>query len=315
MTEASRAAPATRNAQLEPISLAAGSAGGLAMALARAVRPRQWVKNVLVLAAPAAAGALVKPDVAAGAALAVVAFCLVASATYLMNDLADRDDDRRHPVKATRPIAAGLVSTALAATTGLVLLVTGLAIGSRTGLGLVGVLAVYAAINVAYCLVLRRVAVVDLGAVASGFVIRVLAGGVATGVPVSRWLLIVASFGALFVVAGKRYGELLEQPEAAGPGRATLAVYTVAYLRFVIALASAVMIIGYCLWAFTAGMGSSGLAELSVLPLALVVLRYGLLLETGQGGAPEEVFLRDRPLQALGLLWALIYGAGVYLGG
>jgi heme O synthase-like polyprenyltransferase len=201
MTEASRAAPATRNAQLEPISLAAGSAGGLAMALARAVRPRQWVKNVLVLAAPAAAGALVKPDVAAGAALAVVAFCLVASATYLMNDLADRDDDRRHPVKATRPIAAGLVSTALAATTGLVLLVTGLAIGSRTGLGLVGVLAVYAAINVAYCLVLRRVAVVDLGAVASGFVIRVLAGGVATGVPVSRWLLIVASFGALFVVA------------------------------------------------------------------------------------------------------------------
>ena len=138
MTEASRAAPATRNAQLEPISLAAGSAGGLAMALARAVRPRQWVKNVLVLAAPAAAGALVKPDVAAGAALAVVAFCLVASARSFIRYVADRDDDRRHPVKATRPIAAGLVSTALAATTGLVLLVTGLAIGSRTGLGLVG---------------------------------------------------------------------------------------------------------------------------------------------------------------------------------
>jgi decaprenyl-phosphate phosphoribosyltransferase len=106
----------------------------------------------------------------------------------------------------------------------------------------------------------------------------------------------------------------VDQPEAGAPGRATLTVYTAAYLRFVVALASAVMIIAYCLWAFTAGMGDHGLAELSVLPLALVVLRYGLLLETGQGGAPEEVFLRDRPLQALGLLWALIYGAGVYLG-
>lgn len=315
MTEGSRAAPTARNTVLEAVSQSAGSAGGLALAMVRAVRPRQWVKNVLVLAAPAAAGALAKPAVAVDAALAMAAFCLVASATYLMNDLADRDGDRRHPVKATRPIAAGLVSTALAATTGLVLLVAGLAIGSRTGLGLVAVLVVYVAVNVAYCLVLRRVAVVDLATVASGFVLRVLAGGLATGVPVSRWLLVVVSFGALFVVAGKRYVELLEQPEGGAPGRATLAVYTVAYLRFVTALASAVMIIAYCLWAFTAGIGYHGLAELSVLPLALVVLRYGLLLETGQGGAPEEVFLRDRPLQALGLLWALIYGTGVYLGG
>jgi decaprenyl-phosphate phosphoribosyltransferase len=315
MTQGSRAAPASRNALLEVLSLPAGAAGGLALAMVRAVRPRQWVKNLLVLAAPAAAGALVQPAVAADAGLAVVAFCLVASATYLMNDLADRDGDRRHPVKATRPIAAGLVSPALAATTGLVLLVAGLAVGSRTGLGLVAVLIVYLAVNIAYCLVLRRVAVVDLGAVASGFVLRVLAGGLATGVPVSRWLLIVASFGALFVVAGKRYAELLEQPQAGDPGRPTLAVYTAAYLRFVTALASAVMIIGYCLWAFTAGMAYHGLAELSVLPLALVVLRYGLLLETGQGGAPEEVFLRDRALQVLGLLWALIYGTGVYLGG
>jgi decaprenyl-phosphate phosphoribosyltransferase len=314
MTEGSRAAPATRNTRLAAISLSAGSARGLAAAMLRAVRPRQWVKNLLVVAAPAAAGELVRPAVAADAALAVVAFCLVASATYLMNDLADRDDDRRHPVKATRPVAAGLVSPALAATTGLVLLVAGLAVGSRTDLGLVGVLAVYVAVNVAYCLVLRRVAVVDLGAVASGFVLRVLAGGLATGVPVSRWLLVVASFGALFVVAGKRYGELLEQPQPGAPGRATLAVYTAAYLRFVVALASAVMIIAYCLWAFTAGMGHHGMAELSVLPLALVVLRYGLLLETGQGGAPEDVFLRDRPLQALALAWALIYVAGVYLG-
>ncbi|HEV3494774.1 MAG TPA: decaprenyl-phosphate phosphoribosyltransferase [Actinomycetes bacterium] len=315
MTDGPRAPSASPEAAIGTVPLPAGSVGALAMALVRSLRPRQWAKNVLVLAAPAAGGALVVPAVIADAVVAVVAFCLVSSATYLMNDLADRDGDRRHPLKAARPIAAGLVSPALAGTAGLALLVAGLAVGSRAGLGLAAVLAVYLAVNVAYCLHLRRVAVVDLAAVASGFVLRVLAGGVATGVPVSRWLLIVASFGALFVVAGKRYGELLDHPEAADPGRATLAVYTPAYLRFVTALASAVMIIAYCLWAFTAGMAYHGMAELSVLPLALVVLRYGLLLETGQGGAPEEVFLRDRPLQALGVAWALIYGTGVYLGG
>jgi decaprenyl-phosphate phosphoribosyltransferase len=149
--------------------------------------------------------------------------------------------------------------------------------------------------------------------VASGFVFRVVGGGLATGVPVSQWLLIVVSFGSLFVIAGKRYGDLttLDDPSV---GRLTLQSYTVGYLRFITALAAAVMLIAYCLWAFTVGVRHGALAELSVLPLTLAVLRYGLLLENGHGGAPEEILLGDRPLLCLNVIWAVVYGLGIYLG-
>jgi decaprenyl-phosphate phosphoribosyltransferase len=279
-----------------------------------ATRPRQWTKNLLVLAAPAAAGIATQPAVLARMSLALTAFCAAAAATYLVNDLADRDEDRLHPAKRTRPLAAGLVSPLLAATSAVALALAGLTVALATSPRFAVALASYLAVTTSYSLGLRRVAVVELGMVASGFVIRVIAGGLATGVPVSQWLLIVVSFGALFVVAGKRHGDLAVLGGDPGRARAALSAYTAGYLRFVVTLAAAVMLIAYCLWAFTVGVRHGVLAELSVLPLTLGVLRYGLLLESGAGGAPEEILLRDHALLVLSLMWAAVYGLGIYLG-
>ncbi|HXA54814.1 MAG TPA: decaprenyl-phosphate phosphoribosyltransferase, partial [Solirubrobacteraceae bacterium] len=173
-------------------------------ALVRACRPRQWVKNVLVLAAPAAAGILARPDVAGQVAAAFVCFCALSSATYLLNDVHDRDEDRHDPARRGRPIAAGElpVRVALAAALGLALAGIALAAAVRPALAAVGV--GYLALTAAYTLWWRRVAVADIAAVAGGFVLRALAGAAATSVPLSRWFMLVTSFGALFLVAGKR---------------------------------------------------------------------------------------------------------------
>ena len=283
-------------------------------ALVVAARPKQWAKNALVFAAPAAAGIATQATALARSGLAFLAFCLVASATYLVNDVADREEDRLHPVKQYRPIASGLLSPLLAVPIAVTLVLLGLLAGSLASMQVTAALLIYMGLTTSYSLGLRRVAVVELGVVASGFVIRVVAGGLATGVPISQWLLIVVSFGALFVVAGKRYGDLTTLDREPARVRATLHSYTPDYLRFLTALAAAVMLIAYCLWAFTVGIRYGGLAELSVLPLTLAVLRYGLLLEKGRGGAPEDVLLGDRTLLALILIWAVVYGSGIYVG-
>jgi decaprenyl-phosphate phosphoribosyltransferase len=233
-----------------------------------------------------------------------------------MNDLFDRDADRAHPTKRFRPVAAGVISPAAAAISALVLMASAVAIGGSVLGARFGVaLGFYAGINVAYNVGLKREPVIDMAAVASGFVIRAIAGGLAAGVVLSNWFLIVASFGSLFVVAGKRhadYGAL------AGVGRSdTLAAdYTDVFLRFVRTVAAGVAICGYCLWAFdrAAGVhrGRAVWLELTVVPFVLAVLRYALLVEAGEGGAPEDVILGNRVILALGAIWLALFVVGVY---
>jgi decaprenyl-phosphate phosphoribosyltransferase len=290
--------------------------GSLAAGLLQAARPRQWTKNLLLLAAPFAAGVLGDGDVLGRVALAVLAFCLVASGTYLVNDARDADCDRRHPTKRRRPVAAGVVPPGVAVGAGALALLTGLGVAAVVDWALVGVVAAYVAMTSAYALWLRRVAVVDVGVVASGFILRAVAGGVAAGVPLSRWFLIVTSFASLFVVAGKRYGEYLDLGPERGAFRETLNAYSLSYLRYVWTVASGVAVLAYCLWAFerAAATGGSPWYELSIVPFTLSVLRYALVLDRGGGTAPEEIALRDRTLQVLGVAWVLVFGLGVYVG-
>jgi decaprenyl-phosphate phosphoribosyltransferase len=271
---------------------------------------------VLVFAAPGAAGVLTQPAALAQVSLTFAAFCLVASGTYLLNDARDVEADRAHPRKRHRPIASGRVSVRLAVLVGATLMLMGAAVAATVGLGLVGLIGLYLAINFAYTLWLKHVAIVDLAAVASGFIIRAVAGGVAVSVPISNWFLIVASFGSLFLVAGKRYAEHGDLGVARAETRATLSAYSRDYLRFVWTTACAVAIAGYCLWAFEQAAGVDGLPlhELSIVPFVLFVLRYGLLLDTGHGGAPEDLVLGDRGLKLAALAWVLVFGAGVSLG-
>ena len=288
----------------------------LVSGLVRGVRPKQWAKNVLVFAAPGAAGVLGHGDALWRSLAAFVAFCLASGGTYLLNDVSDVEADRRHPVKRHHPVASGTVPVRVATAAGIAALAIGLAVAAVVRWELAGVLALYVGLTIGYTYWLKHIAVIDIAVVASGFIIRAIAGGVAVNVDISQWFLIVASFGSLFIVAGKRHGEHLAMGDDAASVRATLGEYSVAYLRYVWMTASGVAITAYCLWAFEQARTRHGFSwyELSIVPFVLGILRYALLLETGHGSAPEDIVLGDRTLQLIGVAWAVVFGCGVYLG-
>ena len=292
----------------------AGAQGQIS-GLLRSLRPRQWLKNVLVAAAPAAAGVLDDPDVLMDVLVAIASFCLVSSATYLLNDLRDVEFDRRHPHKRHRPVAAGAVEGGAAVAAAAALLVAGLALAATVSLGFLGVVVLYLAITGAYTLWLKDVAVLDILTVASGFVIRACAGGVVADVPLSRWFIIVATFGSLFVVSGKRHGEHIDLGAEADEARPTLGTYSRSFLQYVWTTASVVTLTAYCLWAFEqSGRGTDiPLFELSILPFLAFILRYAMLLDQGRGGAPEDLVLRDPMLLTSSVLWAIVFGLAVSL--
>ncbi len=292
------------------------SRGSLARGLARTARPKQWLKNLLVFAAPGAAGALGHAHELLLTLGAFGIFCLTASGTYFMNDAIDWEADRLHPTKRNRPMASGVVPVNLGMAIGASLMATGVGLAyALAGSHLAVVVGAYVAVNLAYNLWLRQEPVVDLAAIASGFVLRAIAGGVAAGVPLSNWFLIVASFGSLFVVAGKRHAEHLDLGTDRAAHRVTLAQYSVGFLRYVRSVSSAVTIAAYCLWAFekasSAGSGAIWF-QLSIVPFVLAVLRYALLVDTGEGGAPEEVLIANRTMQLLAVAWVGLFAAGVY---
>jgi decaprenyl-phosphate phosphoribosyltransferase len=291
-------------------------APSLARSLLRTARPKQWAKNVLVFAAPGAAGVLTEADELGRTLAAFVAFCLAASGTYFLNDALDADADRRHPTKRNRPVAAGHVSDGLAKTMAVVLVLAALAVAAPFNSGkLALVVGGYIVITMAYSLWLKHEPVVDLGAVAAGFVLRAIAGGVATDVPLSDWFLIVAGAGSLFIVTGKRHAEQVELGDASAGHRSTLAQYPSAYLNYVRAVTSGVAITAYCLRAFenAAAVGDVFWFRLSIVPFVAGVLRYALVVEQGAGGAPEEIVLGDRVLQLFGLMWVAAFAVGVSL--
>jgi decaprenyl-phosphate phosphoribosyltransferase len=285
--------------------------------LFKEARPKQWAKNVLVFAAPGAAGVLNHGASIWRTLVAFAAFCLVSSGTYYWNDIHDVDADRRHPKKRLRPIAAGAVPLGVAKVVGCLLLAGGIGLAFVPGWKL-GVVAVgYVALTTSYSAALKHVAVVDLVAVAAGFVLRAVAGAVATDVRMSTWFLLCTSFGSLFIVTGKRYAELREYGDHAGAARASLDDYTLGFLRIVLSVSVGATLVTYCIWALnTRELGSSTwpFYELSILPMSTAVLRYTLILEQGHGAAPEEIFLSDRTLQVLGVLWVIVFGLGVYVG-
>ena len=286
-------------------------------AFLRLARPKQWLKNVLVVAAPAAAGVLFEGTPAFRTAIAFVCFCLAASGTYYVNDAIDVEADRLHPSKRTRPVAAGEVSvnTAIVVGAGLAVASVLLAFAARWQLALV--IGGYLALTFAYTLWLKHEPVLDLAAVASGFVLRAIAGGIAVGVSISPWFLIVAGAGSLFMVTGKRSAELRSLGTDATTHRRSLAGYSESFLGYVRAVASSVAILAYCLWAFekSAAVGTPGWFQLSIIPFALGILRYGLLLDQDEGdGAPEELVLSDRVLLVIGALWVVCFAVAVHGG-
>ncbi|MGV0423220.1 decaprenyl-phosphate phosphoribosyltransferase [Corynebacterium sanguinis] len=291
----------------------------LADAMIKGLRPKQWVKNVLVLAAPLAAGldglnARSLVDVL----IAFVVFCFGASAIYLVNDARDVDSDREHPTKRFRPIASGMLPINLAYTMAIVLIFAAIGLSFlATDPALAWVIGIYIVLQLGYCFGWKHIPVIDIALVSSGFMLRTMAGGVAAGIELSQWFLLVAAFGSLFMASGKRYAEILLAQETGAKIRKALEGYTPTYLRFVWTLSATAVVMSYALWGFQLANSINGAAsiwyQISMVPFVIAILRYAAKVDSGHGGAPDEIALEDRVLQLLALAWILCIVMAVYV--
>ncbi len=281
------------------------SRGQALMALAR---PRQWVKNALVVGAPGAAGALGYDDVPARVLVTCASFCLVSAGIYALNDVRDRHEDRGHPRKWRRPVAAGDLAPKEAVAHGLAWILCGVILGGAVA-PMVAVVAVgYVAVTVSYSWVWRHVPLLDVVALAAGFVLRAVAGGVAAPVSLSRWFVLVVTLAAVFVAAGKRLAELARARRGARPARRVLRHYTQEGLRRMLAVTGAGALFAYSVWAFELpDIDGMPWRPLTVIPFAVCLLRYGALVQAGVGEAPEEILTADRTIALAGVTWLLLF--------
>ncbi|SFN16737.1 decaprenyl-phosphate phosphoribosyltransferase [Pseudonocardia ammonioxydans] len=303
-----------RPAPQVPIDPSERTTAKVARGLLKTMRPRQWVKNVLVFAAPFVGGGLFGVEVLVDCLIAFAAFSLAASGVYLVNDALDVEADRAHPTKCRRPIAAGIVPLPLAYVAAAVLFAAAIALSILVTWQLIVVLAVYVAVQLSYCLWLKHQPVLDICIVASGFLMRAIAGGVATEIPLSQWFLLVTGFGSLFMVAGKRYAEMRLAEETGAKIRKSLESYSASYLRYIWSLSATVMIMTYGLWAFEIRETHHNTvwSVVSIVPFVIAVLRYSVDVDRGTGGEPEEIALGDRVLQVLAVAWIAMLTLAVY---
>jgi decaprenyl-phosphate phosphoribosyltransferase len=287
----------------------------LPVAVLKAMRPKQWAKNVLVFVAPAAAGVLDDPYYLRLTLVGFAAFCMVSSATYLLNDVLDVESDRRHPTKRFRPIPSGSLPIPLAWVIAVILFIAGVGLAFLDNRVLAGVVAGYAVLTTAYSFWMKTIPVVDLVILSGGFILRLLGGAYAAGVEVSDWFLIVSLFGSLFIAAAKRYAEKVELGDSAADLRPTLGAYSTEYLGLVRGVAAAAVLMSYCLWAVEKAkeIDGSPFLQLSIVPFVIAILRYALLVDRGEGSAPEDVILHDRQMQVMGVLLAACLFIGIYL--
>ena len=277
------------------------------------MRPHQWLKNGLVVAAAGAAGALGHDDVPVRVGLTFVAFCMLASGLYAINDVRDAAEDRLHVRKRHRPIAAGELSARAAVALGGGLVVGGLALCTlvRPLVGVVG--AGYVALTLSYTLIWRHILILDLIAIGGGFVLRAVAGGVAAPVALSRWFLLVISAAAVCVAAGKRYAELRRAEAENSARRRVLHSYNVPLLRRVLVASAALALFAYSMWAFQLPLlGGIPWRPLTIAPFAICLLRFGVLVRAGAGEAPDELILQDRLLQVAAVAWLVLFALAVH---
>jgi decaprenyl-phosphate phosphoribosyltransferase len=279
-----------------------------------ACRPKQWIKNLLVFAVPLASGDLLDREVFLKTVISAFAFTAISAATYLFNDISDVEEDRLHSTKKLRPIAAGTLTIGSARLVSgvLVLLSIGLVAGvGAWNLGLV--LFGYSLLQVMYQGFLKKTALFDLVAVAAGFLLRAVAGGVASAILISPWFLTVTFCAALFMISGKRYSELINQGSTKGT-RSALLQYSVQYLRLIWTSSMVMTIVFYLLWSVEIGSkGNSWLVLSTSIPFAFAILLYAQHVDGGNAESPEDVVFDDRKIQLMGILWVILFSVHVGL--
>jgi 4-hydroxybenzoate polyprenyltransferase len=280
------------------------------------IRPREWIKNSFLFAALFFSQNLLTPVLVLRTFLAFGLYCLAASGVYLMNDIKDRDEDKKHPQKRTRPIASGALPVVWAAPATVVLLL--LAIGGawllRPALGLI--IASYVLLNIAYSHGLKHVVILDIFVIAAGFVLRVVAGAVVIDVIISHWLLICTMLLALFLSFSKRRCELVTLAQEASQHRHVLAEYDLPFLDVMIGIVTSAVLMGYTL--YTVSSETMAKFHTDRLLLTVPIVLYGifrylyLVYHRNSGGNPAHTLLTDGPLRLSLLLWGLVSALILY---
>jgi len=274
-------------------------------ALIRLMRPHQWLKNAFVFAGLLFAHAWDNAELLQRTALAFAAFCCLSSLVYILNDWRDRADDALHPTKRLRPLASGAVSPSAALALATALGIAGVAFAANNPTLLL-LLALYVALNLAYSWRLKHVPVVDVSIIASGFMLRLLAGTTAVGIPPSRWLLLTGLFIALFLGFSKRKAETFHNPEQQ---RAVLEHYPAALLDVLMAVTMTATITMYSLYATSAeALAMHGERLVYTVPVVIFgLLRYAYQVHRGRGEDVARDLLRDPWILLAGALWLVLF--------
>ena len=289
---------------------------GFVGALIEAVRPKQWTKNLLAFAAVLFAKRLSDPESLVASFVAFGALCLAAGACYLVNDVADAERDRRHPDKAGRPVASGRLRPMTATVAALFLMVAAVVCGFSVNSDLALCLAVYIVLTLAYTFTLKYIVILDVLAIALGFVLRAVSGAIAIRVEISPWLLVCTLLLALFLSIAKRRGEL-QMLDFAEEHRETLSEYSEYLLDQMTSVVTSAVVMAYCLYTFSERtieqVGTPNLKY--TIPFVIYgIFRYLYLVhKRGLGADPSQLLLRDKPLLAAVVLWAAVAAFVLYL--
>ena len=284
--------------------------------LAVSSRPRQWPKNLLVLAALLFSREFHSGSSLLAAVAAVAIFTLATAGLYMLNDAIDASRDRQHSVKRHRPIAAGLVPVGLAVGVGGLFSVAALALATSLAWPFGAALAVYLALQIGYSLVLKHLVILDLLAIAVGFVIRAVAGALVIEVPISPWLYICTFLLALFLAVGKRWAELGAEARSSA-ARPVLDRYTPEFLRTLVVITASATPLSYALYTFSAPNLPENHLMMITIPIVLYgILRYVYLLQAnGSGEEPERVLLADPGILASVIAWVAVSWSILQFGG
>ena len=276
-------------------------------------RPRQWIKNLVCLAPLVFSGRLFDPESMLQGLLGFLCFCLASSAIYAFNDVRDRLQDQFHPVKRRRPVAAGTLSTKAALTETAILLAAALIACYFTVPRFRALLALFVLLNLLYSLGLKRIPILDVMAIALGFVLRVQSGIEAIAAPQSAWIILCTFFMALFIAVGKRRGEIMNQGSTAGVNRRlVLDAYSLQFLDIMLAISATTALVCYSIYAVTVQTNETFL--LTILPVAFGIARYLMLvIVQREGEGPDEMLTRDIPLAMAAVVWLLLSITVLYL--
>jgi 4-hydroxybenzoate polyprenyltransferase len=286
------------------------------IALIKSMRPRQWPKNVFVFVPLFFDRKLTDPESLLRTLGAFLFFCLMSSAVYMMNDLVDMEKDRQHPTKKYRPLPAGELSPKVAIISAVVFALVSLVGGYLLSPMLALILLIYLALQIAYTWWLKNVVLVDVLVVASGFILRIGAGVAVIEVErFSPWLYVFSGFLALFLVLGKRRHELVLLGKEGANHRSILSEYNIDLIDRMLGIVTTGAVVAYSLYTFLAEGLPANHAMMLTIPFVLyAIFRWLYLIHVRhEGGAPEEIVLRDRPLQVDIILWAIVVFIALYM--